>query len=185
MKAGTDIDGNICIWLPNGESMVFDSAENNSKGVSFVRFYDADGEEDVGWVSDEWKEDPQGVMGAILGRLCETIRTRVISPADIEISVGDVVRTNYGYRGIVIKENEDPPSREWLALQADPRMCERAERWFTVFPFSGGSVHSPEGITKRLRRATDEDLLRAFKAGNPFAKDEMAEAFPGRVPERP
>ena len=67
-------EGDICIILPNEESMVFESFSTNTEGVSFVRFYDMDGEEVVGWVSDEWRDAPEEVMGGILGKLCECLK---------------------------------------------------------------------------------------------------------------
>jgi len=66
-------DGDISIIFPNEENMVFESTETNPTGVSFVRFYDLSGDEVVGWSADEWGEDPAGVMGAILGKLCECL----------------------------------------------------------------------------------------------------------------
>lgn len=74
IQVGQDEDGDIKIELPNGENMRFDSSENNPDGVSYVRFYDADGEEVVGWVCDEWGEDPELVMGALLGKLSSALK---------------------------------------------------------------------------------------------------------------
>jgi len=66
-------DNDICIIFPSEESMVFESVATNFEGVSFVRFNDIDGDETVGWTSDEWREAPEEVMGAILGKLCECL----------------------------------------------------------------------------------------------------------------
>ncbi len=76
IRLTSDDAGDIQIFLPNGENMRFNSVENNPDGVSFVRFYDAEGNEVVGWNCDEWKEEPEEVMGAILGKLCETLQPR-------------------------------------------------------------------------------------------------------------
>lgn len=62
---------NASIELLNGKSVEFDSAKNNPTGVSFVRVRDPQGNEIGYWVSDEWKEAPEEVMGAILGALCD------------------------------------------------------------------------------------------------------------------
>lgn len=69
----TTSDGDIAIIFPNEESMVFDSADNNAGGVTFIRFLNLIGEEIVGWSCDEWRDDPEAVMGAILGKLCECL----------------------------------------------------------------------------------------------------------------
>lgn len=75
VEFGTDESGDLQISFPNGESLRFDSVENNPNGVSFVRFYDNEGDEVVGWSCDEWGEDPEGVMGAIFGKLVEQLKS--------------------------------------------------------------------------------------------------------------
>jgi len=67
-------DGDVSIIFPNDENMTFDSSSNNADGVSFIRFHDLFGDEIVGWTSDEWREAPEEVMGAILGKLCECLK---------------------------------------------------------------------------------------------------------------
>ena len=74
VQLGRDEEGDIKIEFPNGESLRFDSSENNPNGVSFVRFYDREDNEVVGWVCDEWREDPELVMGSILGKLCAVLQ---------------------------------------------------------------------------------------------------------------
>jgi hypothetical protein len=51
----------------NGETLCFESFHENMNGCSYVRFVDADDNELAYWTSDEWEEDPQLVMGAIMG----------------------------------------------------------------------------------------------------------------------
>lgn len=67
-------EGDISIIFPNEENMVFESADSNANGVSFVRFYDLYGDEVAGWTSDEWREAPEEVMGSILGKLCACLK---------------------------------------------------------------------------------------------------------------
>ena len=60
--------GNECIiQLFNGYSIRTDSSADNPDGSSYVRVCDQNGEEIAYWSCDEWAEDPQLVMGAILG----------------------------------------------------------------------------------------------------------------------
>lgn len=80
MHLSFDEDGDMKLSLPNGESMRFDSSKNNPNGVSFIRFYDAEGNEVVGWNCDEWKEEPEEVMGAIFGKLCSTFPNPSVNP---------------------------------------------------------------------------------------------------------
>ena len=49
--------------------MVFSSHSDQHDGVSYVRFVDPRGVEIVFYNSHEWKVDPEGTMGAILGCL--------------------------------------------------------------------------------------------------------------------
>lgn len=61
-------DGKECvIELANGRTIRTDTYQANPGGSSYVRICEADGSELGYWISDEWAEDPQGVMGAILG----------------------------------------------------------------------------------------------------------------------
>lgn len=61
-------DVNECvIELLNGFSIRTDSASDNPEGSSFVRVCDRNGNEVAYWTSDEWRESPEEVMGAILG----------------------------------------------------------------------------------------------------------------------
>ena len=104
---------------------------------------------------------------------------RVLDANAPPIEVGDVVSAAGGYEGIVM-EIEGTPDSDWLAGQMDSRMRSRAsnERWFTVFPFSGGSALSPESITKRLRETTSDDFDNCYKSANGFAKDDLDKLFP-------
>lgn len=53
-----------------GQRIVFPSFESDSSGASYVRVLKPDGTESY-WIADEWNEEPELVMGAILGALCE------------------------------------------------------------------------------------------------------------------
>ena len=53
----------------SGFYLVFPSAEVEPGGASYVRFIDHNGGEIAYWVCDEWAEEPEYVMGAILGTM--------------------------------------------------------------------------------------------------------------------
>lgn len=96
------------------------------------------------------------------------------------IEAGDIVRDNYGRVGVVICEDKTP-DYQWLSGQEDERVRTRGqdERWLTVYPMDGGAVNSPQSLTTRLRKMTQEDFDVAYKAANGFAKDKLGELFPG------
>jgi hypothetical protein len=62
-------EGEAFIDTVGGEKIVFPSADVELEGASRVRFVDEKGVEIVYWDSKEWKEDPEVVMGAILGAM--------------------------------------------------------------------------------------------------------------------
>lgn len=68
-KTHSPIDeSNECsIPLANGLNLVAESENSNSSGTSYVRFVDKNGFERAYWESSEWEEDPECVMGAIIG----------------------------------------------------------------------------------------------------------------------
>lgn len=57
------------IPLKNGKVVCCQSAEENPNGTDYVRIEDKDGNELVYWHHNEWTEDPQLVMGAIMGAM--------------------------------------------------------------------------------------------------------------------
>ena len=59
----------IKILTPNGGYLCFESALENMNGCSYIRFENEHGEEVAYWVCDEWGEEPEFVMGAIMGCL--------------------------------------------------------------------------------------------------------------------
>jgi hypothetical protein len=59
----------IAVKTQAGEYLVFPSYAQNPQGVDYVRFIDKQGNELAYWNSDEWAEDPELVMGAIMGAL--------------------------------------------------------------------------------------------------------------------
>ena len=59
--------GECWISTPGGGHIAFQSAKTNPKGTTFVRLVDVVGKEVAYWDSLEWKEDPVGVMGAVMG----------------------------------------------------------------------------------------------------------------------
>jgi hypothetical protein len=65
-------DGEGVIKLPTGQYAVFESAEMNPKGTSYVRIIDDKGQELAYWDSAEWCESGEQaieVMGAIFGAM--------------------------------------------------------------------------------------------------------------------
>jgi len=57
------------IPLNHGYELCCESADDNPKGTNYVRVIDKNGEEEVYWDSQEWKDEPEVVMGAIMGML--------------------------------------------------------------------------------------------------------------------
>ena len=62
-----DYGEEVRIPTVDGESLCFESYSNNTEGCSYIRFIDSDGHELAYWNCDEWAEDPQIVMGSIMG----------------------------------------------------------------------------------------------------------------------
>lgn len=53
--------------LANGNTLRTSSYEANPGGADYVAVCLPDGREVVRWTSDEWRDDPELVMGAIFG----------------------------------------------------------------------------------------------------------------------
>lgn len=53
-----------------GQYLVFQSALANPNGTEYIRFIDSTGKELLYYDSEEWKEQPIEVMGAIMGAIC-------------------------------------------------------------------------------------------------------------------
>jgi hypothetical protein len=66
-QAGEGYGAECVIELASGGTIRTDSFEANPGGSSYVRVCEPGGRETGYWTWDEWKEDPQFVMGAILG----------------------------------------------------------------------------------------------------------------------
>ena len=66
----TSVGDEIRIKINSGY-ICFDSAHADPNGCSYVRFLDADKYETAYWASDEWRDAPEKVMGAVMGALCE------------------------------------------------------------------------------------------------------------------
>jgi hypothetical protein len=69
MKPNGVEDRECWIDTVDGEKVVFASAALEPHGTSYIRIVDVRGVEVVYWDSNEWREDPQGVMGAIMGAM--------------------------------------------------------------------------------------------------------------------
>jgi hypothetical protein len=59
--------GEFAVALANGNVIWTDTYADNPAGSSYVRVTGPDGTELGYWDSAEWRDDPQLVMGAILG----------------------------------------------------------------------------------------------------------------------
>lgn len=57
------------IPIVNGSFLVCQSTAANPTGTTYVRIVDGAGKEIVYWDAREWEEDPEGVMGAIMGAI--------------------------------------------------------------------------------------------------------------------
>ena len=64
-----DLDYGIetAISIDNGATLRCESEDQNPMGTSYVRVVNSEGEEVAYWNSDEWKAEPEFVMGAIMG----------------------------------------------------------------------------------------------------------------------
>ena len=57
------------IPLSKGRTLCCESTEQNEGGTSYVRILDKDEIEIAYWNSEEWTEEPQEVMGALMGAI--------------------------------------------------------------------------------------------------------------------
>ena len=64
---GADYGDECVIELASGRTIRTDSYADSPEGSTYVRICDQDGTEAAYWTSDEWREEPGEVMGAILG----------------------------------------------------------------------------------------------------------------------
>lgn len=62
-----DYGDEFVVYLRNGNTIHTDTFADHEAGSSYVRVCDLDGKEIAYWSSTEWVEDPELVMGAILG----------------------------------------------------------------------------------------------------------------------
>ena len=56
-------------YLNNGNVLICQSVADNQDGTDYVRIENAEGVEVAYWYWTEWREDPQLVMGALMGAL--------------------------------------------------------------------------------------------------------------------
>lgn len=86
-----DFEGECVIQLANGNTIRTDTYDDNPAGSSYVRVCAPDGREIAYWTYTEWAEDPQLVMGAILGAASslhtrrEPVRTAATDPVDADL----------------------------------------------------------------------------------------------------
>lgn len=89
-------------------------------------------------------------------------------------SPGDLIEDNHARQCIVI-ERAETPEKHWIDQQRDTRVrnLPANELWFKAYPLEGGSVHVPQSLCKRIRKATKADRERAYFYANGFGKDEL------------
>jgi hypothetical protein len=59
----------VTVPIPHDQFLCFPNALTNPYGVDYIVIRDRDGNELQRWGSQEWAEDPEHVMGAIMGAL--------------------------------------------------------------------------------------------------------------------
>lgn len=60
----------VRLLLPSGGELCFPAYTGaGDTGVDYVRVLSPQGDERVYWTSQEWAEDPEGVMGALMGAI--------------------------------------------------------------------------------------------------------------------
>ena len=64
--AKLDYGQEVRVPTVKGQSLCFETHAENMDGCSYIRFIDEDGDELAYWICDEWAEEPQLVMGAIM-----------------------------------------------------------------------------------------------------------------------
>lgn len=57
----------VALLLENGNYLVAQSFDQNHNGTQYVRICDSQGKELYYWDAQEWADEPQNVMGAIIG----------------------------------------------------------------------------------------------------------------------
>lgn len=99
ISLGLDPNKEMAIETPAGQYLVFPSAESEIDGVSYVRFVDKEGVEQLYYDADEWSESrEQGmeVMGAILGFMVSGANLTDLSN-DLETNM-NIITTEKGDR---------------------------------------------------------------------------------------
>lgn len=74
-KTGVDSTECICPTV-NGQSVVYESYEQNPNGTSYVRFIDENQNEILYYSMEEWVDDPEMVMGCILTCIQEGVNKK-------------------------------------------------------------------------------------------------------------
>jgi hypothetical protein len=62
-----DYGNETIIRLAGGATLRCDSYDENPQGASYLRVCDPAGEEIAYWTAEEWREDPELVIGAFMG----------------------------------------------------------------------------------------------------------------------
>jgi hypothetical protein len=143
------------IQLANGNTIRTDTYDDNPAGSSYVRVCAPDGREVAYWTYTEWAEDPQLVMGAILGAVSsrharrEPVRTPAADPLA-------------GGRPGISRGVSDEQLTAWLAA---------------AYQASGLDLDAPAGVDLYEILALAASVLDAHGATHPIRTMEL---WPGR-----
>lgn len=120
----------IAIETHEGEALVFPSSksEHGQGGVDYVRFVRIkDGAELVYWNSDEWENEPKGVMGALLGAMCSGTEVGLKDRRDVARKMADALKVA---RQICEKEGTLKPESEfWHGIHSCPPASWDKDEW--------------------------------------------------------
>jgi hypothetical protein len=143
------------IQLANGNTIRTDTYDDNPAGSSYVRVCAPDGREIAYWTYTEWAEDPQLVMGAILGAVSarHARREAVRAPAADRLAGGSPGTS----RGV-----SDEQLTAWLAA---------------AYEASGLDLDAPVGVDLYEILALAASVLDAHGATHPIRTMEL---WPGR-----
>lgn len=92
-----DQEKQIVIPLLNGGSLICDAGEDYLYGGSLTVTY-PDGREPLVWVSQEWADDPEQVIGAVFAAAAEGPVTHVMVPIELLGKLREHFSGPYGLR---------------------------------------------------------------------------------------
>jgi hypothetical protein len=94
----------------------------------------------------------------------------------------DLIIDNRDREGIVVQKVKRPAA-SWLEDQTDSRVraMPADTAWWSVLVIEGGSVIVAEPLTRFIREATVEDVMRAAEYANGHALRTLAVLFPEAI----